>query len=133
MSLNHPVWYPTTPLPDLTDAACARTDPELFFPDGPGESRQAVAVCQACPVVEACRTWALRELPPMGVWGGTTATERARLSAVDSVKVCRNGHPQTEGNVAVHRAAGMRSGFQVQCLVCKRLRDRRRRAGQVAA
>lgn len=132
MSLTHPVWNPSTPLPDLSDAACARTDPEVFFPEGPGESRRAVAVCQACPVLEACRAWTLDTLPPVGVWGGTTAAERARLSVVDPVRVCRNGHPQTAENVTVHRAASMASGFQSQCLVCKRLRDRRRR-GQVAA
>jgi WhiB family redox-sensing transcriptional regulator len=62
----------------IDDAACAGEDPELFFPkknDGP--AREAKALCNACPVLEACREYAQKS-PVMlaGVWGGTTESER---------------------------------------------------------
>lgn len=46
--------------------------------------QQAKTVCAACPVLEACRTYALtvtadgRLAEPEGVWGGMTALERHR-------------------------------------------------------
>jgi WhiB family redox-sensing transcriptional regulator len=40
---------------------------------------KAVAICQACPVVAACRDWALANpsWADAGVWGATTESERA--------------------------------------------------------
>lgn len=71
-----------------TDAACRHHDPELFFPVGTGElaDRQTVeakAVCQRCPVMASCLTWAMSNGPVAGVWGGTTETERAAARRCD--------------------------------------------------
>lgn len=33
-------------------------------------------ICQACPVQDDCRTWALNLPEPIGIWGGLTPTER---------------------------------------------------------
>ena len=38
--------------------------------------RQARELCQQCPVLEACRTWA-RERREYGFWGGESEEERA--------------------------------------------------------
>lgn len=68
------------------DAACRGRDAETFYhPDNErGPSRlqretRAKAICAQCPVIAACRRWALTTREPYGVWGGLTVEERARL------------------------------------------------------
>ncbi|MDT3728159.1 WhiB family transcriptional regulator [Streptomyces sp. DSM 41972] len=66
------------------DAACRAEDPELFFPigtSGPAllQTEQAKAVCRGCPVQEQCLEWALETGQSIGVWGGTSETERRAL------------------------------------------------------
>ena len=61
----------------VDSAACSAEDPELFFPERNSYAREAKAVCAECPVVDACRDYAMNS--PMGlagVWGGTTEQER---------------------------------------------------------
>lgn len=63
------------------DAACATTDPEVFFPTGQGRDRTAAvdvakAVCAECPVRAECLTWALDTGDAYAVLGGTTPEER---------------------------------------------------------
>lgn len=64
-------------------AACAHEDPELFFPVGTASARtvqqeyEAKAVCARCPVIHACREWAMATGQTHGVWGGTSEQERA--------------------------------------------------------
>jgi WhiB family redox-sensing transcriptional regulator len=67
-------------------AACREpgVDAELFFPvseSGPAlrEIAAAKAICSRCPVVGACRDWALRSGEIAGIWGGTTPAERRLL------------------------------------------------------
>jgi len=38
---------------------------------------EAKAVCQRCPVIDACRWHALQVAEPYGVWGGLSEEERA--------------------------------------------------------
>jgi WhiB family redox-sensing transcriptional regulator len=63
-------------------ASCAGVDTAVFFPDEPGENKVrydvAKAFCALCPVVAACREWALAEMPSDGVFGGLTPLERRR-------------------------------------------------------
>lgn len=65
-------------------AACRHEDPDLFFPigtSGPAllQTEQAKAVCRRCPVREPCLEWALETDQTLGVWGGTSETERRAL------------------------------------------------------
>jgi WhiB family redox-sensing transcriptional regulator len=65
-------------------AACRHEDPELFFPvgtSGPAahQTEQAKAVCRTCPAREPCLQWALETGQSIGVWGGTSETERRAL------------------------------------------------------
>ena len=62
------------------DALCAQTDPDLFFPEKGGEIRKAKRVCNACPVTAECLAYALANDERYGVWGGTGAVERRRLT-----------------------------------------------------
>jgi WhiB family redox-sensing transcriptional regulator len=59
-------------------------DPELFFPvgtTGPAvvQTKEAKAVCRACPVMSQCLTWALDSGQGAGVWGGLSEDERRAL------------------------------------------------------
>lgn len=67
---------------DLTGAACAGTDPELFFPDESHEPAAARALdrdyCSDCPVRDACLQEALRTRV-WGVWAGTSTKEREQM------------------------------------------------------
>ncbi|MFH8801861.1 WhiB family transcriptional regulator [Streptomyces sp. NPDC017936] len=65
-------------------AVCRHEDPDLFFPigtTGPAllQTEQAKAVCRRCPVREPCLEWALETDQTLGVWGGTSETERRAL------------------------------------------------------
>ncbi|WP_454325848.1 WhiB family transcriptional regulator [Streptomyces glaucescens] len=65
-------------------AACRDEDPDLFFPigtSGPAlvQAEQAKAVCRRCPVREPCLEYALDSGQSLGVWGGTSETERRAL------------------------------------------------------
>ena len=65
-------------------AACAREDPELFFPvgtSGPAmlQIAEAKKVCRRCPVLESCLEWALASGQDAGVWGGMSEDERRAL------------------------------------------------------
>ena len=61
-------------------AACREESTAMFFP-APGASgkvNQARAICQPCPVRQACLAYALAE-DMVGVWGGTTDQERRAM------------------------------------------------------
>ena len=65
-------------------ASCLDEDPELFFPignTGPAlqQIEEAKTVCQRCPVVDTCLTWALDTGQDAGVWGGLAEDERRAL------------------------------------------------------
>lgn len=53
-------------------AACVGMPPEIWFPD-PGERqrlRDAVTICEQCPVITDCQAFADRLKPGFGVWAG---------------------------------------------------------------
>lgn len=58
---------------------CAQTDPELFFPDKGGSTRDAKRVCQACPIRSQCLEYAFAHDERWGIWGGTSPRERRKL------------------------------------------------------
>ncbi|WP_225833749.1 WhiB family transcriptional regulator [Streptomyces sp. NK08204] len=72
-------------------AACRGTDPDLFFPvgtTGPAaqQTQRAKKVCACCRVRERCLRWALDTGQSIGIWGGTTETERRALRRRVSVR-----------------------------------------------
>lgn len=64
--------------PYLDDAACRGMDPELFYAEGGAAIAKMKEVCAVCPVRQKCLEWAVTR-EEFGVWGGTTARERAAL------------------------------------------------------
>lgn len=60
-------------------ALCAQTDPEAFFPEKGGSTREAKKICQRCPVRAECLEYALANDERFGIWGGLSERERRRL------------------------------------------------------
>ncbi len=66
------------------EPACRGKDPELFFCETDGGGVDAVrlaaarALCASCPVLEACRDFAIAN-DTWGVWGGLLRAERNKL------------------------------------------------------
>jgi WhiB family redox-sensing transcriptional regulator len=60
-------------------ALCAQTDPEAFFPEKGGSTREAKRVCRSCEVRSECLEYALGHDERFGIWGGLSERERRRL------------------------------------------------------
>ncbi len=60
-------------------ALCAQTDPEAFFPEKGGSTREAKRICQGCEVKAECLEFALHNDERFGIWGGLSERERRRL------------------------------------------------------
>ena len=57
-------------------AVCAQTDPDAFFPESGGSTREAKKVCRGCEVRAECLEFALETHERWGVWGGLSERER---------------------------------------------------------
>lgn len=70
-------------LPEETNwqerALCAQTDPEAFFPEKGGSTREAKRICGGCAVRSQCLEYALEHDERFGIWGGLSERERRRL------------------------------------------------------
>ena len=60
-------------------ALCAQTDPEAFFPEKGGSTREAKRICLGCEVRDRCLEYALAHDERFGIWGGLSERERRRL------------------------------------------------------
>jgi WhiB family transcriptional regulator, redox-sensing transcriptional regulator len=67
------------PLAWQADALCAQTDPEAFFPEKGGSTRDAKRICAQCNVKSECLEYALKNDERFGIWGGLSERERRRL------------------------------------------------------
>jgi WhiB family transcriptional regulator, redox-sensing transcriptional regulator len=66
--------------PEWQDRAlCAQTDPEAFFPEKGGSTREAKRICQGCDVRSECLEYALAHDERFGIWGGLSERERRKL------------------------------------------------------
>jgi WhiB family redox-sensing transcriptional regulator len=59
-------------------ALCAQTDPEAFFPEKGGSTREAKRICLGCEVRAECLEYALANDERFGIWGGMSERERRR-------------------------------------------------------
>ena len=60
-------------------ALCAQTDPEAFFPEKGGSTREAKRVCLTCDVRDECLEYALQHDERFGIWGGLSPNERRKV------------------------------------------------------
>lgn len=58
---------------------CLGADPEIFFPERTGSTKEAKKLCGHCAVRNQCLEWALKTNEPYGVWGGLSERERNKL------------------------------------------------------
>lgn len=68
------------PAPMPTDdwqsrGVCREVDPELWFPEKGGSTREAKKMCRRCPVSAECLAYGLANEEKFGIWGGYTARE----------------------------------------------------------
>ena len=74
----------STPVPTNEGATpCTTADPELFQPF---ESQTdlvgaAKSLCHRCPIKRQCLRFALDNPGEVGIWGGTTESERVEMRA----------------------------------------------------
>ncbi|CAM3253853.1 Transcriptional regulator WhiB [Stackebrandtia soli] len=59
-------------------ALCAQTDPEAFFPEKGGSTREAKRICTRCEVKAECLEFALAHDERFGIWGGLSERERRK-------------------------------------------------------
>lgn len=77
-----PVDVPSSTANDLQwqeQALCPQTDPEAFFPEKGGSTREAKRICWKCPVRQKCLDYALSNDERFGIWGGLSERERRRV------------------------------------------------------
>lgn len=60
-------------------ALCPQVDPEVFFPEKGGSTREAKKVCSSCEVQAECLEYALGNEERFGIWGGLSERERRKL------------------------------------------------------
>jgi hypothetical protein len=128
----------------MEDGLCHKfPDIDAWFPDTTdwktGVAQEAVAVCMQCPVRLKCLQYALDvEQTPMGpipgshrygIYGGYSATERARIalgkSPTKRAEMCRNGHRYTPETT---RSRTYSDGSVSRiCMVCEQIGQERRR------
>ena len=60
-------------------ALCAQTDPESFFPEKGGSTREAKRTCAACEVRVQCLDYALTNDERFGIYGGLSERERRKM------------------------------------------------------
>jgi WhiB family transcriptional regulator, redox-sensing transcriptional regulator len=76
--------------PFLEEASCRGLDPELFYAEGGAAVAKAKGVCASCPLRPKCLDWAIAR-EEFGVWGGTTARERAAIRRERGVRLVPAG------------------------------------------
>jgi WhiB family transcriptional regulator, redox-sensing transcriptional regulator len=73
----------------MLEARCLDADPEAFFPEKGGSTREAKRICAACPVRDECLDYALEHDERFGIWGGLSERERRRAKRVSVRRVGR--------------------------------------------
>jgi WhiB family redox-sensing transcriptional regulator len=72
------------PLAWQADSLCAQTDPEAFFPEKGGSTRDAKKICSTCEVRVRCLEYTLVNDERFGIWGGLSERERRKLRKRDT-------------------------------------------------
>jgi len=106
---EHPAFgaFAFTAQPWAIDALCAQTDPEIFFPEKGGSTREAKQVCAACFVAAECLDYALTTGERFGIWGGLSERERRAITGgtVTTCPDCGDVFYHQSGYLSHKRAA----------------------------
>ena len=97
-SAEHYEIRPFNALEWKTQGACVGNPSYFWFSDIAAEQARAIRVCNACPVVEQCKEYALTHRE-YGVWGGLTEAARRRAQRgkpMVKIVVCHKCHGRYE-------------------------------------
>lgn len=119
---------------DAEDAFCRGTgaDPDAWFQDSttPPQARELCRLCPT-PIRDACLNYAIPR-PVVGVWGGTTPGERARIRrdlgiplrwetvAEKAQSMCNRGHDLTLPDAVMFIPRPDRTSPERRCRECHR-------------
>lgn len=117
------------------DALCAETDPEAFYPEKGGSTREAKKVCMACGVRAECLEYALERDERFGIWGGLSERERRTVArerrkqeaaAAERAAILAAGEKLCAGCNEIKPLNGphgfypLRGWYEPQCKDCRR-------------
>jgi WhiB family redox-sensing transcriptional regulator len=68
----------------MLEARCLDADPEAFFPEKGGSTREAKRICAICSVRQDCLDYALENDERFGIWGGLSERERRRAKRLSA-------------------------------------------------
>jgi WhiB family transcriptional regulator, redox-sensing transcriptional regulator len=71
-------------LPWADQARCLQAEPDTFFPEKGGSTREAKRICSGCDVRDLCLEYALANDERFGIWGGMSERERRKLKRLAS-------------------------------------------------
>ena len=71
-------------LPWQKEAKCLQAEPDTFFPEKGGSTREAKRICAQCTVRAECLEYALENEERFGIWGGLSERERRKLKRLAS-------------------------------------------------
>jgi WhiB family transcriptional regulator, redox-sensing transcriptional regulator len=71
-------------LPWAPQARCLQAEPDTFFPEKGGSTREAKRICASCEVRDECLSYALENDERFGIWGGLSERERRKLKRLAS-------------------------------------------------
>jgi WhiB family transcriptional regulator, redox-sensing transcriptional regulator len=71
-------------LPWADQARCLQAEPDTFFPEKGGSTREAKRICVGCDVRDLCLEYALANDERFGIWGGMSERERRKLKRLAS-------------------------------------------------
>lgn len=61
------------------EAKCRNANPEIFYPEQGGSTKEAKRICEECPIRIPCLDYALENNERFGVWGGFSERERRKI------------------------------------------------------
>ena len=67
-------------------ANCKGLDPEFFHTVRGESTKEALAVCAGCLVVEQCLQYALANSIKVGIWGNTTERQRRKIRRENAIR-----------------------------------------------
>lgn len=73
-----------TTLPWMKQAKCLWAEPDTFFPEKGGSTKEAKRICALCEVRAECLEFALANDEKFGIWGGLSERERRKLKRLAS-------------------------------------------------
>jgi WhiB family redox-sensing transcriptional regulator len=71
-------------LPWMQQARCLYAEPDTFFPEKGGSTKEAKRICAGCEVRAECLEYALANDERFGIWGGLSERERRKLKRLAS-------------------------------------------------